>query len=59
MYDRLFTWIVGRINETIELRDQATHGKCTVIGVLDIYGFETLRHDNDVQRTVTYCDKHS
>lgn len=41
MYERLFTWIVGKVNEAIAVRGTAMdHGKNTVIGVLDIYGFE-------------------
>ena len=57
MYDRLFTWIVGRINETIELRDQVTHGKCTVIGVLDIYGFEIFDNNSFEQLCINYCNE--
>lgn len=42
IYERLFSWIVGRINASIAPRgyDIRLHGKSTVIGVLDIYGFE-------------------
>lgn len=42
LYERLFSWIVGRINRVIEVKDYnpLLHGKNTVIGVLDIYGFE-------------------
>lgn len=42
IYERLFCWIVTRINDIIEVKtyDTTIHGKNTVIGVLDIYGFE-------------------
>lgn len=42
LYERLFSWIVGRINHVIQVKDYnpLLHGKNTVIGVLDIYGFE-------------------
>lgn len=42
LYERLFSWIVARINHVIEVKDYnpLLHGKNTVIGVLDIYGFE-------------------
>lgn len=42
LYERLFSWIVGRINQVIQVKDYnpVLHGKNTVIGVLDIYGFE-------------------
>jgi len=36
LYSRLFTWLVERINHTIETKISET----MVIGVLDIYGFE-------------------
>ena len=57
MYDRLFTWIVGRINDTIELRDIMSHGKCTVIGVLDIYGFEIFDSNSFEQLCINYCNE--
>lgn len=42
MYDRMFIWIVGKINEVIDLKVSGIVyvGKNIVIGVLDIYGFE-------------------
>jgi myosin-1 len=39
IYERLFTWIVGRINAQLEVK-VVTPGDNSVIGVLDIYGFE-------------------
>lgn len=41
LYDRMFTWIFQRINSVIAVNEEMTQlGKSTVIGVLDIYGFE-------------------
>ena len=42
IYDRMFSWIVGRINEAIDPKHSGVQyvGRNTVIGVLDIYGFE-------------------
>jgi myosin I len=47
MYEQLFTWIFGRMNEILDIKNtiEATRMgeaplKTTVIGVLDIYGFE-------------------
>jgi myosin-1 len=37
IYDRLFTWLVGRINDSIKAKSLT---KKKVMGVLDIYGFE-------------------
>lgn len=47
MYERMFCWIVGRINDVIEVKnyDAKVHGKNTVIGVLDIYGFEIFQNN--------------
>lgn len=44
MYQRLFEWVVNRINSVMETRDRDPRrdGKDTVIGVLDIYGFEVF-----------------
>ena len=39
MYDRLFSWIVKRINDQLEEKVPSA-SKSSVIGVLDIYGFE-------------------
>lgn len=41
IYERLFTWIVERINKAIEVPNKSLQKKFNrVIGVLDIYGFE-------------------
>lgn len=44
MYQRLFEWVVDKINGIMEPRDRDPRrdGKDTVIGVLDIYGFEVF-----------------
>lgn len=59
MYERLFCWIVGRINDIIEVKnyDARVHGKNTVIGVLDIYGFEIFQN-NRFGRDPTNASKH-
>ena len=44
-YDRLFTAVVRQINKTIEV-DGASNTNNKVIGVLDIYGFETLENNS-------------
>lgn len=47
IYDRLFTWIVGRINKAIEVPNQSAQKRFNrVIGVLDIYGFEIFDSNN-------------
>ncbi|XP_057213725.1 unconventional myosin-Id [Triplophysa rosa] len=59
IYERLFCWIVGRINDIIEVRnyDARVHGKNTVIGVLDIYGFEIFQNNSFEQFCINYCNE--
>ena len=40
VYERLFTWVVQRVNEAVTVESHSRYSKTTVIGVLDIYGFE-------------------
>lgn len=48
MYERLFTWIVRRINNQLEVKVPKS-GDSSVIGVLDIYGFEIFENNRYVQ----------
>ncbi|CAG9786505.1 unnamed protein product [Diatraea saccharalis] len=54
-YDRLFTWVVSQINKAIEVpRDTY---KNTLIGVLDIYGFEIFDTNSFEQFCINYCNE--
>lgn len=44
IYERLFTWIVSQINAQLEVK-VVTPGDNSVIGVLDIYGFEIFENN--------------
>eukprot|EP00062_Callorhinchus_milii_P024291 gi/632984041/ref/XP_007908944.1/ PREDICTED: unconventional myosin-Ig-like [Callorhinchus milii] len=59
IYERLFCWIVNRINSVIEVKgyDPRIHGKNTVIGVLDIYGFEIFQNNSFEQFCINYCNE--
>uniref|UniRef100_A0A3Q3BGH5 Myosin IG n=1 Tax=Kryptolebias marmoratus TaxID=37003 RepID=A0A3Q3BGH5_KRYMA len=59
LYERLFGWIVSRINGIIEVKDYnpVLHGKNTVIGVLDIYGFEIFDNNSFEQFCINYCNE--
>uniref|UniRef100_A0A8C6TSW5 Myosin IG n=1 Tax=Neogobius melanostomus TaxID=47308 RepID=A0A8C6TSW5_9GOBI len=59
LYERLFAWIVGRINSVIEVKNYnpVLHGKNTVIGVLDIYGFEIFDNNSFEQFCINYCNE--
>ncbi len=52
MYERLFTWIVRRINSQLEVKVPKT-GDSSVIGVLDIYGFEIF--DDNRYKMGVHC----
>ncbi|XP_019629927.1 PREDICTED: unconventional myosin-Ia-like isoform X10 [Branchiostoma belcheri] len=54
MYSRLFSWLVGRINDSIKVRSR---GKKKVMGVLDIYGFEVFEDNNFEQFVINYCNE--
>ena len=56
----MFTWIVKRINEAIDPKSSGVEftGKNTVIGVLDIYGFEIFdnnRYEMEQCLLCMYC----
>ncbi|XP_074045056.1 unconventional myosin-Id isoform X2 [Macrotis lagotis] len=59
IYERLFCWIVTRLNDVIEVKNYDTiiHGKNTVIGVLDIYGFEIFDNNSFEQFCINYCNE--
>ena len=45
LYDRTFTWLVKRINESLLVKYT---GRKTVMGLLDIYGFEIMQQNRRV-----------
>ena len=47
----MFSWIVKRLNQAIEVRrdESKEQGRNTVIGVLDIYGFEIFNNNRCVR----------
>ncbi|XP_039883709.1 unconventional myosin-Ib isoform X1 [Simochromis diagramma] len=56
LYSRLFSWLVTRINESIQAQTKARH---KVMGVLDIYGFEIFENgDNSFEQfIINYCNE--
>jgi len=56
VYERLFSWLVQRINQSI--RHKPGYGEdITVIGVLDIYGFEIFEVNSFEQFCINYCNE--
>lgn len=58
IYDRLFTWIIQRINKTILVPGGQVQKRFNkVIGVLDIYGFEIFDSNSFEQFCINYCNE--
>ncbi|CAG9860573.1 unnamed protein product [Phyllotreta striolata] len=59
VYDRLFSWIVDKINSAIDVDSNKIRNrfKNTVIGVLDIYGFEIFENNSFEQFCINYCNE--
>uniref|UniRef100_A0A146M4P3 Myosin-IA n=1 Tax=Lygus hesperus TaxID=30085 RepID=A0A146M4P3_LYGHE len=55
IYDRLFSWIVKKVNSAIEAQEKTY--RATVIGVLDIYGFEVFEANSFEQLCINYCNE--
>ncbi|XP_054587690.2 unconventional myosin-Ih [Nothobranchius furzeri] len=54
IYGQTFTWLVNRINESMENKDSS---RKTVIGLLDIYGFEVFYVNSFEQFCINYCNE--
>uniref|UniRef100_A0A8D0AYZ3 Myosin Ic, paralog a n=1 Tax=Sander lucioperca TaxID=283035 RepID=A0A8D0AYZ3_SANLU len=59
VYGRTFTWLVEKINQSLALKPlMLIHPLgCSVIGLLDIYGFEVLQHNSFEQFCINYCNE--
>lgn len=55
VYDRLFTWLVSRINKSLHPGD--TGRKSNVMGILDIYGFEIFQKNSFEQFCINFCNE--
>lgn len=59
MYSRTFTWLVGKINRSLASKDAESPSwrSTTVLGLLDIYGFEVFQHNSFEQFCINYCNE--
>ncbi|XP_076130722.1 unconventional myosin-Ic isoform X1 [Alosa pseudoharengus] len=59
VYGRTFTWLVAKINQSLAFKDDIYYsGKCSsVIGLLDIYGFEVFQINSFEQFCINYCNE--
>eukprot|EP00049_Salpingoeca_infusionum_P014803 m.281080 g.281080 ORF g.281080 m.281080 type:complete len:1009 (+) comp15751_c6_seq3:330-3356(+) len=55
LYDRTFNFLVEQVNQRIAPKDDSA--KSTVLGVLDIYGFEILAQNGFEQFCINYCNE--
>ncbi|KAN0021662.1 hypothetical protein ACTFIU_003806 [Dictyostelium citrinum] len=53
LYERLFNWLVSKINTIIN----CTSEKGPVIGILDIYGFEVFQNNSFEQLNINFCNE--
>uniref|UniRef100_H3CUJ6 Myosin IHb n=1 Tax=Tetraodon nigroviridis TaxID=99883 RepID=H3CUJ6_TETNG len=54
IYGRTFNWLVNKINESLANKDSS---RKTVIGLLDIYGFEVFNINSFEQFCINYCNE--
>ncbi|XP_041916381.1 unconventional myosin-Ih isoform X2 [Alosa sapidissima] len=54
IYGRTFNWLVGKINESLVNKDST---RKTVIGLIDIYGFEVFQTNSFEQFCINYCNE--
>ncbi|XP_029024032.1 unconventional myosin-Ih isoform X2 [Betta splendens] len=54
VYGRTFNWLVSKINESLANKDSS---RKTVIGLLDIYGFEVFTVNSFEQFCINYCNE--
>ncbi|XP_029028817.1 unconventional myosin-Ic isoform X2 [Betta splendens] len=59
VYGRTFTWLVEKINQSLAMKDEIYHSNkgSSVIGLLDIYGFEVLQRNSFEQFCINYCNE--
>lgn len=59
IYERLFGWIVDKINKAIAVDEHnySKNYKSSLIGVLDIYGFEIFDNNSFEQFCINYCNE--
>uniref|UniRef100_A0A8C1U9I1 Myosin Ic, paralog b n=1 Tax=Cyprinus carpio TaxID=7962 RepID=A0A8C1U9I1_CYPCA len=51
IYGRTFTWLVNKINDSLAFKN------ASVIGLLDIYGFEVFQNNSFEQFCINYCNE--
>lgn len=55
VYDRLFTWLVTRLNKSLQPVTEPR--RKMVMGILDIYGFEIFQKNSFEQFCINFCNE--
>lgn len=55
MYDKHFSWLVSRLNSSLE--PKSYDARSSVIGILDIYGFEIFPKNSFEQFCINFCNE--
>lgn len=55
VYERMFTWLVQRLNRSLQSAVEVK--KKIVLGILDIYGFEIFQSNSFEQLCINYCNE--
>ncbi|XP_013801948.2 unconventional myosin-Ic isoform X4 [Apteryx mantelli] len=59
IYGRTFSWLVNKVNKSLAYKEGEFPGwrSTTVLGLLDIYGFEVFQHNSFEQFCINYCNE--
>uniref|UniRef100_A0A1A8QK15 Myosin VAa n=1 Tax=Nothobranchius pienaari TaxID=704102 RepID=A0A1A8QK15_9TELE len=59
VYGRTFSWLVEKINQSLAVKEELYHSSkgSSVIGLLDIYGFEVLQCNSFEQFCINYANE--
>uniref|UniRef100_A0A8V5H1Y5 Uncharacterized protein n=1 Tax=Melopsittacus undulatus TaxID=13146 RepID=A0A8V5H1Y5_MELUD len=58
IYGRTFSWLVNKVNKSLAYEVNEPFVCCTtVLGLLDIYGFEVFQHNSFEQFCINYCNE--
>uniref|UniRef100_A0A8C3I9X0 Unconventional myosin-Ic n=1 Tax=Chrysemys picta bellii TaxID=8478 RepID=A0A8C3I9X0_CHRPI len=60
VYGRTFSWLVNKINKSLAYKVNLSltcWRSATVLGLLDIYGFEVFQHNSFEQFCINYCNE--
>ncbi|KAL1428680.1 hypothetical protein MTO96_003028 [Rhipicephalus appendiculatus] len=56
IYERLFKWLVEKINHSLKPQTRSSERR-TLMGLLDIYGFEVFKKNSFEQFCINYCNE--